>query len=103
MNATRLASLSAALIIFGLAAVGCAHETDRNRGLQSSAPVRPVAAEAVIEQRTPVAVYIAPSYVAPETANRVIVRSPPAQDAAMTARAPLEPMLTERAPRADRN
>jgi len=104
MNATRFALLSAASIAIALAA-GCANKSDRS-AMQTPAPMTPVAAAPVAQQPAPVVVAAearAPVLVATAPAAPVMTATPHTTMAAAPNSGMSNNMMTERAPRADRN
>ncbi len=104
MNATRIAMLGATLAFVGVAVVGCASDRGDDRSMRMRDPVAPVVLAPVVAEPAPVMVYapaptpIAPAYVAP-----VVVQAPAMTQNSTSPYGVGEPMLTERAPRADRN
>lgn len=103
MNATRFALLSAASIAVALAA-GCANKSDRS-AMQTPAPMTPVAAAPVAQQPDPVVVAEAraPVPMAAAPAAPAMTATPPTTLAAAPNSNMSNNMMTERAPRADRN
>ncbi len=102
MNATRFASLSAVFIGIALAA-GCASDRD-DRAMQMTAPMTPVAVAPMAQQPDPVVIYTpAPEPVAVAAADPMTTVTPPTVVATASNTRMSDDMMTERAPRADRN
>jgi len=102
MNASRLASLSAALVAVALVTAGCASKRDDSA--MRSAPMTPVAAAPVVQQPAPVVVEArAPSPMATAPAAPVVTAMPPTVVASSQNSNMSDNRFSERAPRADRN
>ncbi len=102
MNATSFITRTAAVLFVGLAAVGCAHKSDDAMERQARAPmaVEPV----VVVQPAPVVAYVAPpAPMEVAIVEPVIVKTEPPVRFSSADYAKPDKMITERAPRADRN
>ncbi len=102
MNATRFTAISAALIGVTLAA-GCAGDRD-DRTAQMEAPMTPVAAAPMVRQPEPGVTYApAPMPMAAAAADPATTTTPSTIVASSSNTRMPDNMMTERAPRADRN
>lgn len=105
MNATRLLSLSAAVVAVTLVTAGCASNRD-DRVTQTPAPMTPVAAAPMAEQPVTVVAVTpapAPAPMAAAPADPVMTPTQPTFERAAPSARMSDDNLMERAPRADRN
>lgn len=103
MNATRFASLCAAATAVVLAAAGCANSRDGS-ATQPSATMAPVGAAPMAQQANPIAAEApAPAPMANAPAESVVAATPSSAMAGPQSANMSSNMMSERAPRADRN
>ncbi len=100
MNTPRIAFLSAAFVAVGLAAGCAANRADRAMHMQE--PMKPVAAAPIVQQPEPVTTAM-PTPMPMATGAPVMTTTPSTVVASSSNANMSDNMMTERAPRADRN